>query len=122
MIVRPSSRTSPTRNDVAPILKDKCVTCHQKGGIGPFAMDSYEVVKGFAPMIRETIRTGRMPPYFADPHIGHFKNDQGLTPEQTETLVHWVEGGAPRGEGSDLLKETATRSARNGLPNWASRT
>src|SRR5262249_35737577 len=56
--------------DVAPILEAKCVTCHEKGGIGPFAMDSYEVVKGFAPMMRETIRTDRMPPYFADPHIG----------------------------------------------------
>ncbi|MEP7210259.1 MAG: redoxin domain-containing protein, partial [Alphaproteobacteria bacterium] len=62
--------------DVAPIVKDKCVTCHEKGGIAPFAFDSYEKVKGFAPMIRETVRSQRMPPYFADPHIGHFKSDQ----------------------------------------------
>src|SRR6185295_8613735 len=41
---------------VAPILQAKCVTCHQKGGIGPFAMDSYEVVKGFAPMMTEALR------------------------------------------------------------------
>src|SRR6185503_3822566 len=39
--------------DVAPILEAKCVTCHQTGGIGPFAMTDYTVVKGFAPMIRE---------------------------------------------------------------------
>ena len=54
-----------------------------------------------------------MPPFFADPHIGHFKNDQGLTAQQTETLVHWVEGGATRGEGPDLLKETA-----GDAPEW----
>ncbi|HEX5005898.1 MAG TPA: redoxin domain-containing protein [Hyphomonadaceae bacterium] len=94
-------------DDIAPILEEKCVTCHQKGGIGPFAMDSYEVIKGFAPMIRESVMSERMPPYFADPHIGHFKNDQALTPEQNKTLIHWIEAGAPRGSGPDVLKENA---------------
>ena len=90
--------------EVAPILEAKCVTCHQEGSIAPFAMDRYEVVKGFAPMIRESIRTDRMPPYFADPHIGEFKNNQELSPDQRKTLIHWLEAGAPRGEGPDLLK------------------
>ena len=97
--------------DIAPILQAKCVSCHLSGGIGPFAMDSYEIVKGFSPMIRETIRTRRMPPYFADPHIGAFKNDQGLTPSETKTIVHWVEAGAPRGDGTDPLRVNATRVA-----------
>lgn len=97
--------------DVAPILQAKCVSCHLKGGIGPFAMDSYEVVKGFAPMIRETVRSRRMPPYFADPHIGSFKNDQGLTAEESKTLVHWIEAGAQRGAGADPLLANRTRVA-----------
>ncbi len=97
--------------EIAPILQAKCVSCHLSGGIGPFAMDSYEIVKGFSPMIRETIRTRRMPPYFADPHIGAFKNDQGLTPAETKTIVHWIEAGAPRGEGADPLRVNATRVA-----------
>ena len=99
---------------VAPILQEKCVSCHVNGGIGPFAMNSYEVVKGFSPMIRETVRTRRMPPYFADPHIGVFKNDQGLTADQTRLLVHWIEAGAPRGEGPDPLLANAARHA----PEW----
>ena len=44
-------------HDVAPILEKNCVGCHEKGGIGPFAMDSYDRVKGFSPMIREVIMT-----------------------------------------------------------------
>jgi hypothetical protein len=52
-----------------------------------------------------------MPPYFADPHIGQFKNDQGLTAEQTKTLVHWIEAGAPRGSGPDPLLVNKTRVA-----------
>ena len=42
-------------NDVAPILSAKCVACHQEGGIGPFAMDSYDVVKAMAPMMLESV-------------------------------------------------------------------
>lgn len=99
---------------VAPILQEKCVSCHVNGGIGPFAMNSYDIVKGFAPMIRETVRTHRMPPYFADPHIGVFKNDQGLTAEQAKTLVHWIEAGAPRGAGPDPLAANASKTA----PEW----
>ncbi len=100
-------------NDVAPILQDKCVTCHQKGGIAPFAMNSFEVVKAMAPMIRESVRSERMPPYFADPHIGKFNHDQGLTADQTKTLIHWIEAGAPRGTGRDALKEDASEA-----PEW----
>ena len=100
--------------DVAPILQDKCVSCHINGGIGPFALTSYEVVHGFAPMIRETVLTQRMPPYFADPHIGTFKNDQGLTDNQRKTLVHWIEAGAPRGDGPDPLLANAGKRA----PDW----
>lgn len=88
---------------VAPILEQKCVVCHQEGGIGPFAMDRYETVKGFAPMIREVIRTDRMPPWQADPHVGTFQDDKSLSAEQARTLVHWIEAGTPRGSGDDPL-------------------
>ena len=89
--------------DVAPILEAKCVTCHQTGGIGPFAMSDYDMVKGFAPMIREAIRTDTMPPWHPDPTVGKFAHDQSLTQDQIKTIVHWVEAGAPRGEGPDPL-------------------
>lgn len=56
-------------NTIAPLIEEKCIACHQQGGIGPFAFDSYEKVKGFAPMIREVVRTDRMPPWDPDPHL-----------------------------------------------------
>ncbi|HET9159609.1 MAG TPA: redoxin domain-containing protein, partial [Caulobacteraceae bacterium] len=88
---------------IAPIVEEKCVACHEANGIGPMTLTSYEDVKKFAPMIREVIRTDRMPPYHADPHVGKFSDDKRLTPEQTKTLVHWIEAGAPRGAGKDPL-------------------
>jgi mono/diheme cytochrome c family protein len=89
--------------DIAPVLEARCVECHQPGGIGPWAMTSYDMVRGFAPMIREVIRTDRMPPWHADPDVGHFIKDRSLSPEETRTLVHWIEAGAPRGAGDDPL-------------------
>jgi peroxiredoxin len=89
--------------DVAPILEKNCVGCHEKGGIGPFAMSSYAMVKGFSPMIREVVMTHRMPPYNADPHVGSFADNKNLSPHDLKALVHWVNEGAPRGEGKDPL-------------------
>jgi mono/diheme cytochrome c family protein len=89
--------------DVAPILEKRCVACHQEGGIGPFAMSSYDMVKGFSPMIREVIRTDRMPPYNADPHVGKFSDSKNLDPAEIKTIVHWIEQGAQRGDGADPL-------------------
>ena len=88
---------------VAPILEANCVACHQEGGIGPFAMTNYDMVKGFSPMIREVIRTDRMPPYNADPHTNKFSDNKNLTAAEVKTLVHWIEAGSPRGEGADPL-------------------
>ena len=92
--------------DIAPILMDNCVNCHREGGIGPWAMTDYNMVRGFSLMIREVIRTKRMPPWHADPLHGEWANDRSLSKEEVQTLVHWIEAGAPRGEGEDLLAAT----------------
>ena len=85
----------------------------QEGGIAPFAMDGYAKVKGFAPMIREAVRTDRMPPWDVDAKVGHFKDDKSLSPAQIKTLVRWIEAGAQRGEGPDKLAEV-----RHVAPEW----
>ena len=47
-----------------------------------FAERLYEQIKGFSPMIREVIRTDRMPPYNADPHVGKFSDSKNLDPAE----------------------------------------
>ncbi|MBC7982837.1 MAG: redoxin domain-containing protein, partial [Candidatus Obscuribacterales bacterium] len=89
--------------DVAPILAENCARCHRENGIAPFAMNSYAAIKGWAPMIREVVRTKRMPPGQVDPHIGNFKETYTLTPAETQKLVHWVEAGAQKDDGADPL-------------------
>jgi peroxiredoxin len=97
-----TSKVTYVKN-IAPMFEDKCVSCHEPGGIGPMPFTKYEEIAPFAPMIREMIRTQRMPPWRADPTVGHFLGDRSLSATQIKTLVHWVEAGAPRGTGPDPM-------------------
>src|SRR5262249_43269702 len=44
----------------------------------------------------------RMPPWKAEPNFGVFHGERRLTQEQIQTLVRWVETGAPEGDPKDL--------------------
>ena len=90
-------------DDIAPILVDNCTACHTQGGIAPWAMTEYSMIKGFAPMIREVIRTKRMPPWHADPETGVWEHDGSISNDEIKTLVGWIEAGAERGQGPDPL-------------------
>jgi peroxiredoxin len=91
--------------EVAPILARRCGACHREGGVAPFALADHTAVAGFGPMIRETVRTKRMPPWQPDPAIGDFANASGLTRDEARALVRWIEAGTPRGDGPDPLAE-----------------
>ena len=90
---------------IAPILAENCVSCHRPGGIGPWAMNDYNMVRGFSLMMREVLLTKRMPPWHADPTVGHWANDRSIGREDLQTLVSWIDAGAPRGDGEDPLKQ-----------------
>lgn len=89
--------------DIAPIIEENCASCHRESGIAPFAMDSYSMIRGWSPMIREVVMTKRMPPGQIDPHIGSFENDMLLADSEQQTLLHWIEAGAPRDGTADPL-------------------
>jgi peroxiredoxin len=96
---------------IAPLLAAHCTGCHLPKGPAPFAMTSFETVRGWAPMIREAVRTHRMPPWHADPHVGRFANAIGLTPDEQRALVRWVEDGAPRDGDRDPLADAPEEPA-----------
>jgi hypothetical protein len=101
--------------DIVPILQDKCISCHHEGGLGPFAMSNYKKVHGWADMMRETVRTKRMPPWHADPEMGDYLNSRALTTEQEAKLLAWIEAGAPQGGEEDPLANAALPV---GTPAW----
>jgi mono/diheme cytochrome c family protein len=90
--------------DVAPIFQQKCQECHQPNSIAPMSLISYQDARPWARAIKERVQTRQMPPWHIDPAIGvqKFKNDMSLTPEQIDTIVRWVDGGALEGDPKDL--------------------
>ena len=92
--------------EVAPIVMEKCAECHREGGVGPFAIDSHIMLMGWSPMIREVLLNRRMPPTQVDPYVGQTKNARHVSPEQMQTLIHWIDaGGPPSPSGDDPLAE-----------------
>jgi mono/diheme cytochrome c family protein len=52
---------------ISRIMTRHCVDCHRDGGAGPFPLDTYDDLVAHAPMVREVIDRGAMPPWFAAP-------------------------------------------------------
>ena len=88
--------------DVAPILQQKCQSCHRPGQVAPFSLLTYDHARRWAGPIREAVEDRRMPPWHADPRYGRFANDRSLTVRQRATLLAWVDQGRPLGAPQDL--------------------
>ena len=93
---------SPTfYRDVLPILQQHCQSCHRPGEIAPMPLMSYKETKRFARAIADDARDRKMPPWFADTHVGHFSNDPSLSINEIQTLVDWAAAKAPAGKPAD---------------------
>lgn len=88
--------------DVAPILQNNCQQCHRPGDIGPMSLMTYEDVRPWAKSIKEAVASRAMPPWDANPEIGHWANDASLSQEEIATVVAWVDQGARPGDPADL--------------------
>lgn len=91
-------------NQISRILQNNCIGCHRAGEIGPFALDDYDEVVGWAGMIQEVVNDRRMPPWHADPQYGTFSNDCRLSEAEIEMINRWVDAGAPEGDREQLPK------------------
>jgi len=116
-----SKKAPDYATEVAPILQARCTNCHTKGGVAPFAMDSYMMVLGWSAMMKEVILTKRMPPAQVDPSINHFTNAGYIKSDEQQTLIHWINAGAPRGESKTdplTLMESSDSDWRLGEPDY----
>ena len=106
----PSSKTIAStpvtyHRDIARIMHSNCVECHHQGGVGPFALDSYEAVIEHAGMIRKQVERGAMPPWFAAPLEGlthsPWSNDRSLSERDRTDLLAWLGSARAKGDVAD---------------------
>ena len=109
--------------DVAPILQDKCQSCHQPGSIAPMSLITYQESRPWARSIKDRVSARQMPPWHIDRSVGvqKFKNDISLSDEQVDTIVKWVDQGALQGDPKDmpaakpLLTDNQWQAAKDGF-------
>ena len=97
--------SSPTfAKDVAPILQEKCQSCHRAGSMAPMSLVTYEETRPWAKSIKQRVVTRSMPPWHLDKTVGiqHFQNDMSLTDAQISTIARWSDAGAPLGDPKDM--------------------
>ena len=98
------SDQAPTfAKDVAPILYENCVTCHRPNNVAPMALLDYADARPWARSIKDLVVAREMPPWPADPNNSmKFRNERYLEQHEIETIVAWVDAGAPKGSDVDL--------------------
>lgn len=87
-------------DDVMPIFQEKCQVCHRPNSIAPMSLMTYEQVRPFAPVIKYRVENRVMPPWHINPEVGiqDYANDRGLSAEQRQKIISWVDQGAPQGD------------------------
>lgn len=87
--------------DVLPILQKHCQSCHRPGQVAPMSLLTYQNTRPWAKAIKTAVLGGKMPPWSADPRYSRFLNDPSLLRSEVDTLVAWVDAGAPEGDARD---------------------
>ena len=90
---------TPTFNaEVAPILRERCQTCHRPGEHAPFSLLTYEDAVKRRDDIKDAVQARVMPPWKPVPGFGEFLESRRLTEGELTTLLRWLEAGTPEGD------------------------
>src|SRR5687768_2764317 len=100
---KPAGKDVPTfSKDVAPIIFKNCAGCHRPGEIAPMSLLTYEDARPWAKAIRDEVSARNMPPWHTDAPAGTFHDERIISDSERATLEAWANGGAPRGNATDL--------------------
>jgi hypothetical protein len=89
---------------IAPIVFDRCASCHRPGEVGPFSLLTYNEVRKKARLIQQVTERRTMPPWHPAPGHGEFRNERRLSDTQIATIKRWVESGMAEGDANKLPK------------------
>jgi hypothetical protein len=83
--------------EISRIVNRHCASCHREGGAA-MSLETYDDARPWAKAIRDEVLARRMPPWGAVKGVGDFRDDPSLSQIEIDMIVHWVEGGAPKGD------------------------
>jgi hypothetical protein len=101
----PMSASDPNavtyQKHIRPLLEKNCLSCHVPGGIGPFALDSYDAVKKVAGPVVNAVKTRIMPPWPAATDCTPIRDTRALTDQEIGLFTQWQAAMYPEGSPMD---------------------
>ena len=88
--------------DIAPIVHARCLNCHRKGQVAPFALATYEQTAKRARQIVRVTQDRIMPPWIPSPGHEKFVDERWLTDRELELFKAWEQSGRAKGDEADL--------------------
>ncbi len=88
--------------DVAPIVFEKCASCHRPGEAGPFSLLTPDDVRRRAKQIVDVTQSRYMPPWMPAAGQGDFAGARRLSDRELAVFKRWEEAGAPAGDAAQM--------------------
>ncbi len=104
-------------DNVAPILFSKCVSCHRPNSIAPFSLLTYTDAFNYKSSISAAVSSKHMPPWPPDDNYVHFTDARVLSSSQINTIINWVNAGAPSGNLANAPAPPPPLSNQLGTPD-----
>ena len=113
----PGEILAPTFSQhVAPIVYAKCIQCHRPGEVAPMSLINYRDVEPWAAPIRRQLVQRTMPPFHSHSRYGLLVDTPRLTQHEIDTIVRWVDSGAPEGDPALMPELPFLPPRRGGVP------
>lgn len=91
------AQTPEWSKDIAPIIYNKCASCHRTGGVAPFSLTSFQQASAQAGAISAAVQQKHMPPWPPDPAYSRLAHERLLARHEINKIVAWVNGNKPQG-------------------------
>lgn len=88
--------------DISRIYQAKCQICHRDGDVAPFALNNYDDAVTWAFDTARAVSRGTMPPWKPVAGFGEFRDNYGLTTEEKQAILDWINNGMEQGDPADL--------------------
>ncbi len=83
---------------IEPLVREKCLSCHSPGGIGPLDLSDRATFESAKASIRAAVESRRMPPFLAAGCCTDYQNDRSLTAEEVQRFTRFIDQGLPAGD------------------------
>ena len=102
VITGPAFAQPTYSREVSRIMQAKCQQCHRPGDVAPMILQTYDDAVTWAADIKRVVGAKQMPPWKPVPGFNEFKGSYGLSDQERQTILDWVDAGTPQGDPSEM--------------------